>query len=142
MFVEFRSTLVMVALLVFCTNLDASHNERAKSKLSPARLKGMKVAIADLEKGVLKQKEYPPLPYPPRYPVFIRLLESECGLEWEVIRSPRDSKQLREEIGGYNDIMRAEIEHRFGREIFAKLQKRAGVVRAPAHEAGVDPPNN
>ena len=81
------------------------------------------------------------MPYPPGYQDFIRLLKTECGLEWEVISSSLNSKDLREEIGGYNDIMRAEIEYRFGREIFAQLQKKAGVVRAPKHGTGRDAPN-
>ena len=85
----------------------------------------MKAAIADLEKGVLKQKEYPPLPYPPHYQDYIRLLKSEARVEWEVVRSPADSKQLREEVDGYNDVMRAEIQHRFGSDIFQKLRLKS-----------------
>jgi hypothetical protein len=36
-----------------------------------------------------------------------------------------DPKDLRAEIGGYNDIMRVEIEHRFGKDILQKLRKQA-----------------
>lgn len=96
-----------------------------KPKANTARLNGMKAAIFDLEKGILKQKEYPPLPYPPGYIEFIRLLKSECGVEWEVIRTQTDSKDLREEVSGYNDVMRAEIQHRYGIEIFESLHKKA-----------------
>jgi hypothetical protein len=93
---------------------------------SPSRLKGMKAAIADLEKGTVKQKEYPALPYSPSHREFIRLLKKECAVEWQVVKSPdSSSKQLREEVDGYNDVMRAEIRHRFGSDIFEKLHRKA-----------------
>ena len=122
------SVLVMAAWLIFFTMVDASKNEPPKVKPTPARLKGMKAAVADLEKGVLKQKEYPPLPYQAAYLNFIRLLKSKCGVEWDVINSTSVSQELLDEVGGYNVVMRADVEHRFGREIFAKLRKKAGVV--------------
>jgi hypothetical protein len=115
----------LVGILVLTSMADEPKGELTKAKISPARLKGMQAAIADLEKGVIKQKEYPPLPYPPYYPAFIRLLKSECGVAWEVVSSRTQSKDLRERMGGYNDLMRAEIEHRFGRDIFKNLIDRA-----------------
>jgi hypothetical protein len=39
-------------------------------------------------------------------------------VEWEVIESRENSEELREEVGGYNDVMQVEIEHRHGRDIF------------------------
>jgi hypothetical protein len=117
--------LALVSLLVLSTMAQTPKGPPTKRKPSAARLEGMKAAIADLEKGTLMQKEYPPLPYPPGYTDFIRLLESRCGVEWQVVTSTTDSKELREKLDGYNDVMRAEIEHRFGRDIFEKLQKKA-----------------
>lgn len=58
------------------------------AKPSAARLKGMRAAIDDLADGTLRQKEYPPLPYPPGYQAFIQFLKGECGVEWQVIDSP------------------------------------------------------
>jgi hypothetical protein len=115
----FLATLLALAAAV------AAPDDSPETKPSASRLQGMKAAISDLENGVLKQKEYPALLYPPHYPKFIRLLKSECHVEWEVIESRADSDKLREEVGGYNDVMRAEIEHRYGRDIFEKLRKRA-----------------
>jgi len=115
----FLATLLVLAAAV------AEPDDSPKTKPSARRLQGMKAAISDLENGLLKQKEYPALPYPPHYPKFIRLLKSECHVEWEVIESRADSDEFREEVGGYNDVMRVEIEHRYGRDIFEKLQKRA-----------------
>jgi hypothetical protein len=117
--------LFFLATLLVLASAVAASDDGPKTKPRPDRLQGMKAAISDLEKGILKQKEYPPLPYPPHYPEFIRLLKSECHVEWEVIEQRADSDELREEVGGYNDVMRAEIEHRYGRDIFEKLQKRA-----------------
>ena len=114
--------LIVMLLAAPCSALDTPE------KPNPARLKGMKSAIADLEKGITKQKEYPALPYSPHYQDYIRLLKKECGVEWQVIKSPGDSrkkKTLSEEVGGYNDVMRAEISHRFGSDIFEKLHKKA-----------------
>lgn len=119
------SAFLLAGLLVIGAMAAAPDEEPAEAKPTAHRLKGMKAAISDLEKGVLKQKEYPPLPYPPHYPKFIRLLEAECNVEWEVVKGPAASKELREEVGGYNDVMRAEIEHRFGRDLFDKLQIQA-----------------
>lgn len=120
--------LVVVFVVVACvsgTLASALKAADGMAKPSPARLTGMRAAIDDLANGSLRQKEYPPLPYPPGYPDFIQLLRSECGVEWQVIDSPVFAKELRDEVGGYNDVMPAEIEHRFGRDIFEKLRKKA-----------------
>ncbi|MEN1681036.1 MAG: hypothetical protein AAGJ46_15720 [Planctomycetota bacterium] len=71
------------------------------------------------------------MPYSPSYPPFIKLLKSECGVEWRVIKKKHD-KELQEEVDGYNDLMRAEIEHRFGREILQELRDRAVEQRRAA----------
>ena len=93
--------------------------------VSAARLAGMNSAIADLRKMILMLKEYPPLPYAPHHPEYIRLLESEFQVSWKVINSKDDSQDLCEEVGEYNDVMRAEIEHLFGRDILERIEDRA-----------------
>ena len=50
------------------------------------------------------------------------LLSRLWGVVWETVK--RDTV-TQEEIGGYNDVMRVEIEHRFGRGIIEKLHKKA-----------------
>jgi hypothetical protein len=95
------------------------------AKPGNARQKGRLAAEDDLKKGTLKQKEYPPLPYSLQMMRFIRLIKSECGVEWEVVSSKEDSKELREEVAGYNEVMRAAIEKRFGPDVFARLQEKA-----------------
>ena len=125
-----RTEFYFLGVLPFCVLILTSMAEEPRiqsspTKISSHRLEGMKSAIADLKKGVLKQKEYPPLPYSPYHPEFIRLLKVECGVEWESVKSTSDPKDLSEKTDGYNDIMRAEIEHRFGRDIFRILTARA-----------------
>ena len=88
-------------------------------------ISGVKAALADLEKGILKQKEYPPLPSPAFHVTYKRLLRTECGVAWEVVKSPKYSEALQASVAGYNDVMRAEVEHRFGRDILKKLWNRA-----------------
>jgi hypothetical protein len=119
-----RTVILAAVLVVFCgAPAGAGPSEVAqggagKGKPSPGRLKGMKEALADVEKGSLKQL-FPPAPFPPDHPEYVKLLKQECGVESEV-----DSKAV-DEMNGYNDVMRAEIEHRFGRGILDQLQKKA-----------------
>jgi hypothetical protein len=90
---------------------------------NPDRLIGMKAAIADIEAGKLKQKS-PPLPDPGWHERYVELLKKECGVEWEMVTGISTVKQVAE-MWGYNDVMRVEIEHRFGRDILRKLEKKA-----------------
>lgn len=106
-------SLVFLVLTLSAATTNAEEAP-AKKKVSEARIKGMRAAIADIESGKLKQKEYPAIPYPPYYPTYINLLESECGIEWEVVDGPKESTlhaDLNAEVEGYNDIMKAEVEH-------------------------------
>ena len=89
-----------------------------------ARLKGMRAALADLDKGVLKQKSFP-LPDPAWFADYLRLLKKECGVDWETVDNPPETEALLAEMGGYNDVMRVEIEHRYGKGILEKLHERA-----------------
>jgi hypothetical protein len=94
----------------------------AQKKVSEVRLKGMKDALVDLEKGFIKQKDYNDRPDSRSWRAFVELVTKECGVVWETVKRDRVSE---EEMGGYNDVMRAEIEHRFGRGIFEELHKKA-----------------
>jgi hypothetical protein len=107
-------------LLAGCAT-DAARSEKAGG----APEKGRQAAEEDLKKGALKQKEYPPLPYSLQTMRFIRLLKSECGVEWEVVNSKEDSKELREEVAAYNEVMRAAIEKKCGPGAFARLREKA-----------------
>jgi hypothetical protein len=90
---------------------------------NPDRLKGMRAAVADIEAGKLKQKSFP-LPDPAWHGRYVELLKKECGVDWETVRGEATPKRIAE-VGGYDDVMRVEIEHRFGRDILERLQKRA-----------------
>jgi hypothetical protein len=101
----------------------ALDDAKAKKKPSPARLKGMKSAIADIEKGVLMQL-HQPLPDPPWYQDYVATLKRDYGIAGEV-PDGEWTKEQRDEVEGYNDVMRVEIEHRFGRGILEKVMKAA-----------------
>jgi hypothetical protein len=94
----------------------------AEKKVSGHRLKGMRGAVADLEAGHVKQKDYNDRPDTPARRAFVELMKKECGVAWEPVARDRVTQ---DELGGYNDVMRAEIEHRFGRGVIEKLHKRA-----------------
>jgi hypothetical protein len=83
----------------------------------------MKAAVADIEKGLLRQKEFP-LPDPGWFKGYVELLRTECGVEWETV-DPKGDNRGRAELDGYNDVMRVEIEHRYEGGILDKLKKRA-----------------
>jgi hypothetical protein len=124
------TSLVLLAVLALSAtaaeskSLSTSSAERAAAKepVSKDRLKGMKDAVADLEKGLLQQKDYNDRPDSPEWANYVALLTKECGVKWVTVL--RDKVSV-EEMEGYNDVMRAEIEHRFGRDIFDKLWKKA-----------------
>jgi hypothetical protein len=94
-----------------------------KTQPNPYRLKGMKAAIADIEAGKLKRKSGS-LPDPPWHRRYVQLLNEECGVEWEML-TDKPTAKLIAEMGGYNDVMRVEIEDRFGRDILDKLRTKA-----------------
>jgi hypothetical protein len=97
--------------------------EPDKKQSNPYRLKGMKAAIADIESGKLKQRSGA-LPDPPWHGRYVELLNEECGVEWKAV-TDKPTAKLIAEMGGYNDVMRVEIEDRFGREKLDKLRKKA-----------------
>jgi hypothetical protein len=92
---------------------------------SAARTRGAEAAKQDIANGVLKDKEYPPLPYSLQEINYIRLMKAECGVEREAVQGPTDSPELRAEVAGYNEVMHAEIARRFGADIFEKMREKA-----------------
>jgi hypothetical protein len=90
------------------------------------RQKGLQDAERDVQNGVLKLKEYPPLPYSLAEINYIKLLKERCGVEHEVLDGPSGKEQdLRAEAAAYNEVMSAEIRKKFGADILAKLREEA-----------------
>ena len=126
-----RTTFVSSLLLLFgwliVSPFPASpqQSDPGKAKPSTARLKGMKDALAGIEKGQLKQKEFA-LPNPAWFGDYLQLLKKECAVDWVTVDKASDEpKNPRAEIDGYNDVMRVEIEHRYGKGILEKLHEKA-----------------
>jgi hypothetical protein len=96
---------------------------RAGDETDPHRVRGMKAAVADIEKGRLRLY-LPPAPAPLSQLEYARLLKKECGVEATAagFGMTEGGESANE---GYNDVMRVEIEHRFGAGILDRLQKRA-----------------
>jgi hypothetical protein len=92
-----------------------------------ARAKGAQDAKDVIAAGVLKIKEYPPLPSPAWQGDYIRLLKDRCGVDYEVPALPAGVSEADfiEEIRGWNDVMRAEIRKRFGERVLEDLQEEA-----------------
>jgi hypothetical protein len=86
--------------------------------------KGVRDAERDREKGILKLKEYPPLPYSLTDIRYITLLKERCGVEHEVLGGGND-QDLRAEAQAYNGIMSAAIREKFGDEILTRLRQEA-----------------
>jgi hypothetical protein len=91
-----------------------------------ARAQGAANATRDIGNDILKWKEYPPAPSPPWQAKYVTLLKERCNVEWEVVQGPAVvSDKLREEVAAYNEVMRVEIERRFGADILQKLRDEA-----------------
>lgn len=117
--------LLVGALIVGPLVADSPNDQPGGAKPSAARLKGMKDAEADIEKGQLKHKEFA-LPDAAWFGEYLKLLKERCGVEWLTVEMRSDDpKDPRAEIDGYNDVMRVEIEHRFGKDILKTLRKQA-----------------
>jgi hypothetical protein len=86
--------------------------------------KGLRDAERDREKGILKLKEYPPLPYSLDEIRYNKLLKERCGVEHEVL-GPGDEQELRAEAQAYNSVMTAAIRKKFGDDILARLREEA-----------------
>lgn len=106
----------VVALVAGCSSGRPSGRER-----------GAKDAADAIAAGTLTLKEYPPLPSPAEYQVYIRLLRERCGVGYEVPQLPPGVAQADfiQEVRGWNDTMTAEIERRFGQGILGRLREEA-----------------
>ena len=89
-----------------------------------ARATGKAAAEEDLKRGILKQKEYPAETDSLQKMKFIKLLKSECGVEWEVVQQPGGSETLRAEVDGYNAVMAGELRQKFGLDIFERIYQK------------------
>jgi hypothetical protein len=91
------------------------------------REKGAREAADAVAAGLLKLREYPPLPYPPGYQEYVRLLEERCGIQYEVSNLPPGVTQADfiQEVHAWNDVMKAELRRKFGADILDKLQDEA-----------------
>jgi hypothetical protein len=118
---EMRTLICALALV--SGGLCSTAAEPIKTKPDAERVKGMKAAVGDIEKGVLKLI-FPPAPTPLSQLEYAKLLKTECGVEATV--AGFDLTEGGEKANaGYNDVMRIEIEHRFGAGVLDRLQKRA-----------------
>jgi hypothetical protein len=95
------------------------------SVTASAHEKGVQEAKAAIAEGKLKIKEYPPLPSPAGHGEFIKLLKEKCGVDYEVVSAPGFSEDLQAEVKAWNDVMRPEIQRRFGPTIFQDLEQEA-----------------
>ena len=117
--------LISTTLLACTMARPAAKGKASAGELAAARAQGKEVAETDVTNGVLKLKEYPPLPYSLQEIKYIKLLKSECGVERQVVQGPTDSPVIRAEVDAYNEVMQAEIRQKFGADILQKLREKA-----------------
>src|SRR5438105_131579 len=109
-----------IVVLAGCQQTTATFNVTAGSTTALApRAKGAKEAADAIAAGQLKWKEYPPLPAPASHGNYIRLLKERCNVDYEVasLRKGMAEEDFRQEIQGWDDTMRVEIQKRFGDNI-------------------------
>jgi hypothetical protein len=100
-------------------------DDMVQARVAVGREHGRAAAESDIRQGILRLKEYPPMPYSLQQMKYIKLLKSEHDIGWMVVPGPPDSKDLREEVAAYNALMEAEIERRFGAGTLQKLREKA-----------------
>jgi hypothetical protein len=115
---------IIAFMIVILAGCDAGPPKGKHEAAGKARTKGVNDATAALAQGTLLLKEYPPLPSPAEHGEFIKLLKEKCNCEYAVISAPY-SVELREEIEGWNDTMRAELRKKFGETIIDDLKTEA-----------------
>jgi hypothetical protein len=91
--------------------------------VSVSHWRGLRTALADIEAGRLKWKSLP-LPSPAWHGRYVELLKKELGVDIEVVTATTTEEALAE-MNGYNDLMRVEIEHRFGAGAMNRLGQQA-----------------
>lgn len=107
--------------------IDVATGKERQVRPGEARLKGMRDAVSDLELGFLKQKQFPP-PSPAWYGDFLDAAKKQCGVDYVNVEDGSvlaDADQPGAELEGYNEVMRLEIEVRFGKGILGRLHEKA-----------------
>jgi hypothetical protein len=99
---------------------------QAGARAPAAREKGVREANESIATGVLKLKEYPPTPASAQHGEYIALLK-EKGIGYEVLDLPPGvtDADFRAEVAGWNEVMGAEIQRKFGPTILADLREEA-----------------
>ena len=127
-----RSAIIIAGLALVtsgCQPTTATFNSTGTigGNAATAREKGAREAKDAIAAGVLKLKEYPPLPSPAWQGKYIQLLKERCGVDYEVPQLPKGISEADfiEEIRGWNGVMEAEIKKKFGDDILQKLREEA-----------------
>lgn len=91
-----------------------------------AREKGVREASGSAAAGVLSLREYPPTPASAQHGEYITLLK-EKGIGYEVQHLPPGvaDADFRAEVGGWNEVMQAEIQKKLGPTILGDLNEEA-----------------
>lgn len=100
-------------------------SQTAGDQALQGREKGVREATLAIAEGQLKLKEYPPTPSPPGHNEYVALLREKCGVTYKAISHPGFSEELKQEVGGWNEVMEAEIKRKFGEDIFQQLHDEA-----------------
>ena len=89
--------------------------------------KGINEATEAVAAGVLKLKEYPPLPSPPGHGEYVKLLQQRCGVGYEVSSLPPGVPEADfiQEVRGWNEVIEAEVKRKHGAGIFEELNEEA-----------------
>ena len=103
---------------------DHAHADEAVMEVR-GRAEGVAEAQISIAKETLLLKEYPPLPAPAWHSDYIKLLKEKCNCDYQVVNTPKYSKEVHDEVNGWNDTMKAEIRRRPGGEILDQLQDLA-----------------
>jgi hypothetical protein len=121
-----RTITMMAAGLVMLTGCDAPPQKGKHDAAVQARIKGVRDAQAAVSKGTLLLKEYPPLPASAQHGEYVKLLKEKCNCAYEVVSAPSPATvEMREEVEGWNDTMRAELRRQFGDSIIDDLKTEA-----------------
>jgi len=99
------------------------------AKAEKANLRGFAKGQADakdaIAKGTLILKEYPPIPAPAWHSDYVKLLKEKCDCDYQVVDMPKYSKEVHDEVNGWNDAMKAELRQRPGGAIVDQLNEIA-----------------
>ncbi len=92
-----------------------------------ARNKGAKAAAAAIAAGSITLRDYPPPPASAEHGEYIKLLRDRCGVGYEASDLPPGvaREDFVQEVQGWNAVMQAEIQRRFGPRILAELREEA-----------------